>query len=157
MRTDDGLIQHRARRASIVAGVAMWIAVAACGGTPAAPTTPAVPATDAVTSITNMNPASGTVLQAGQSVTFSGTPGYTLASADFGLMYMVVQDQNDQPLQVSGVQPNIVVHRGDGDVTLTETIAVPATGVTSVRVYFALAAGAATTTNAAARATYLVR
>src|SRR4051812_32301808 len=126
-----------------IIGIALWLALAGCSATPAAPT-PSVTATDAVGSVTNMNPATGTILQAGQTVTFSGTPGYTLASADFGAMRMIVQDQNDQPLQVTGVQPNILVQRGSGDVTLSETIAVPAAGVTSVRVFFALAAGNAT-------------
>src|SRR5262245_31850395 len=108
-------------------------------------------------SITNMNPAPGTALQPGQTVTFAGTAGYTLATADLGAVVMVIQDQANRPMPISGVLQTVVVQRGTGEVTLTQTVTVPNDGVTSVRVFFALAAAGTTTTNAVLTVSYPVR
>jgi hypothetical protein len=132
------------------------VCLGACGGPSTAPSSP-TQAKDSVTSVINMVPAAGTALQAGQTVTFSGTPGYTLASADVGSMIMVIQDQTDRALPASTTQPIVVVHRGSADVTLSETITIPASGVTSVRVFFVLAPAGAATTYASAQVSYPVR
>ena len=137
--------------------VLICLAAAGCGGSSAAPTTPATTAVDAVSSVINVFPAPGTPLQPGQTVTLSGTPGYTLASADLGTMVMVIQDQNDRSLEVSGVQPTVVVRRGTADTTISETITLPASGVTAVNVFFVLAPAGATTTKASVRLSYPVR
>jgi hypothetical protein len=147
-------IEHRSGLA-VIAMAVLWLTVAGCGSSPAAPTS-TTPTPDSLGSVTNMNPAAGTRLKLGQTVTFSGTPRYALSTADFGIVLMVVQDQNDRPLQISGGQPTVVVARGNGDVTLSQTVTLPGAGVTSVRVFFALAAGGATTTNAALSISYPV-
>jgi len=108
-------------------------------------------------SITNMNPAVGTALQPGQTVTFAGTAGYTLASADIGAVVMVLQDQADRPLPLSGAQQTVVAHRGTADATLVQTATIPSEGVTSVRVYFMLAAAGSTSTSAVLMVSYPVR
>ena len=133
-------------RALGIGALVACIGTGGCGSSPSAPL-PMTPAADSVSRVANMNPPAGTALQMGQTVTFSGTPAYTLASADLGTMFMAVRDQANQPLPVSGAQPVVVVRRGTGDVTLTETVIVPAVGVTAVRVFFVLApAGASSTT-----------
>src|SRR3982750_1571651 len=107
---------------------------AGCGSSPAAPTLPTpAPASDSVSSVTSMSPTPGTALQLGQTVTFAGTPAYVLASADFGAMRMVIQDQANHVLQTDGTQVIAVAHRGSGDVTLSQTVTLPADGITSVR------------------------
>jgi hypothetical protein len=72
-------------------------------------------------------------------------------------MIMVIQDQTDRALPASTTQPIVVVHRGSADVTLSETITIPASGVTSVRVFFVLAPAGAATTYASAQVSYPVR
>lgn len=143
-------------RALGIAAVAACVAAAGCGSSPSAPL-PVTRATDSIGSVISMNPPPGTVLQLGQTVTFSGTPGYTLASADVGTVIMVVQDQDNRPLPVSGPQPTVVVRRGSGDVTLTETVTVPADAVTIVRVFFVLTPAGAASTSATVAVTYPVR
>ena len=143
-------------RALVIAAVLASVMAAGCGGSPTVPLSLTV-ATDSVSSGVNMHPAPGTVLELGQTVTFSGTPGYTLASADLGTVIMVVQDQANQPLPVSGPQPIIVVRRGTGDVTLTETVTLPAAAVTTVRVFFVLAPAGAASTSATVAVSYPVR
>jgi hypothetical protein len=104
-----------------------------------------------------MVPVSGTTLQLGQTVAFSGKPSYFLASADSGTVVMVIQDQNNRTLQASSGQPTAVVARGSGDVTLTQTITLPADGITVVNVFFLLAPTGSTSTRASVRLSYPVR
>jgi hypothetical protein len=140
-----------------VSTIALGLAVSGCGGaSPAAPA-PSTPATDSLSSVTNMVPAPGTPLQAGQTVTFSGTPGYVLASADFGTVVMVIEDQNDRVLPMSSTLSMTVVGRGSGDVTISQTVTLPADGITSVQVFFVLAPAGATSTKASVRLEYPVR
>jgi hypothetical protein len=103
-----------------------------------------------------MNPTPATALQAGQTVTFSGTAGYTLASADVGSVRMIVQDQSSRPLPSNDAQPTVVASRGTADATLTQTVTVPDIGVTSVRVFFALVPSGATSTKAVQTVSYPV-
>jgi hypothetical protein len=102
-----------------------------------APTSTAL--TDGLTRITNANPAPGTTLQAGQTVTFNGTVGYTLASV-VGTVDMTVRDQNDRylPLNANSPVDVVVVTRGTGDVTFSGSVSLPDSGVTSVRIVFTL-------------------
>ena len=67
----------------LVSTFVLALAACGCGGAPAAPSAPAA-VVDAVTGVTNMAPAPNTTLAAGQTVTFSGTPAYSLYSADLG-------------------------------------------------------------------------
>ena len=110
------------------------------------PTSP-TPARDSLNGLTNLSPALGTALQAGQTVGFAGTAGYTLATADVGMVMMSIQDQADRPLQTSDPQPTVVVARGTATATLSQTVTLPTTGVTSVRLSFFLAPAGSTTTN----------
>jgi hypothetical protein len=137
-----------------LSAILLGLSVSGCGGSPAAPA-PSTPATDALSSVTNMVPAPGTTLQAGQPVTFSGTPGYTLVSADLGTVVMVIEDQNDRPVPGSGTQQS-VVHRGTGDATISQTVTLPADGITSVHLYFLLAPVGAAATKASVRLVYPV-
>ena len=133
----------------------------ACGGSPAGPTaTPAPtppPATDAV-SVGSIVPPAGTPLQASETVTFTATLNYTLASAESGQIVIAIQDQSDRNLQQLGrPQPAALVSRGTGTATLADSIVVPASGVTSVRVFFPLIPMGATRTDVVVSVSYPVR
>ena len=131
------------------------VTAAGCGSTPT-PTVPA-PLPDSVSSITDMSPALGTTLAPGQTVIFTGTAGYTLNSAGTGILVMVIQDQADQALQAPGTQPNAQVVRGSGQATLSQTIMLPGTGITSVRLFFLLAPMGSTSTTSVATVSYPVK
>ncbi|HEY2432417.1 MAG TPA: hypothetical protein VGI12_07055 [Vicinamibacterales bacterium] len=130
----------------------LLLAVAGCQSEPAAPS---VAAQDSLNSVVNMNPAPGTVLHPGDTVTFSGTANYTLATADLGTMQMAIQDQSNRPLN-SDIQVS-VAHRGSADVTITETVTIPSDGVTSVAVFFVMVPAGATVTKAGVVLSYPVR
>jgi hypothetical protein len=143
-----------------VVTITLAVATAAgCGGSsPAAPTpTTPVTVTDSIRGITNLLPATGTILQPGQTVTFSGTPAYSLATADSGTVHLIIQDQANRILQPIGTQPNTPVVKGNGEVTLSQTLTVPTEGVTSVVVFFALLPAGASLTNASTSVFYPVR
>jgi hypothetical protein len=124
---------------------------AGCGGSHS-PTEPGGVDTIAITSIT---PASGTRLAPGSNVTFSGTVRYELASAGTGIIVLVIEDQASRVL-TTGAQPSAVVSRGQGTVSLSDSIVVPATGVSQVVVFFPLSPAGSTSTNIVATATYPV-
>jgi len=131
------------------------LAAAGCGET-ATPTAPApVAAADAVAGVTGLSPAVGTTLAAGQPVTVTGTVSYTLNSAGTGVLYMIIQDQADKSLQTT--QPTAEVVKGPGEVTLSQTITLPPTGVTGVRLFFALLPAGAKATNSTVVITYPVK
>ena len=142
-------------KASVVTTTVLLALTAGCGST-STPTMPApVVAPDSVSSITGLSPALGTTLAPGQAVTFTGTAGYTLNSAGTGVLVMVIQDQANQILQAT--QPNAQVAKGSGQATLSQTITLPATGVTSVRLFFALLPTGATSTVSNVAVSYSVR
>lgn len=131
--------------------------VAGCGGG-STPTTPTPTSTqDALSGITNLSPSLGTNLSAGQTVTFTGTTRYTLNSADTGVVVMVLEDQAHQPLQPARTQAQTPVARGTGEATLSQTITLPGTGVTSVRLLFVLAATGASSSTATVSVSYFVQ
>jgi hypothetical protein len=135
--------------------------LAACGsGSPTAPTaTPAptpVPAMDAV-SVGSLAPAAGTPLQASQTVMFTATLNYTLGSAESGQVVIVIQDQSGRSLQPPGrPQPAAVIAKGTGTATLADSIVVPASGVSSVRVFFPLIPSGASRTDVVVSVNYPV-
>ena len=135
------------------------LVVAACGSSaPNAPTpTASTPLSDALRGVTSLAPPTGTALQLGQTVTFGGTAGYSLATADSGTVFMVIQDQANHILQEVGSQPRVTVGKGTGDVMLSQTITVPTSGVSSIVVFFALLPAGAAATNAAVSVSYPVR
>lgn len=143
----------RQRFLRVATALVLSLAVAACGSAPAAPT----PVADSVSSITDMTPAPGTTLRRGQTVTFTGTAGYSLATANAGAVILVIQDQSNQVLQPPGPQPSATVVKGSGQVTLSQSITLPDTGITGVRLFFMLAPAGATSTRATVSVTYPVQ
>src|SRR5690349_6212794 len=109
----------------LAALLVLLLSAVACQRDPAAPS---VAAQDSINSVVNMVPAPGTALHPGDTVTFSGTTGYTLATAESGAMFMAIQDQSNRPLTTDA--RTVVVARGTADVTLSETVTIPAEGVT---------------------------
>jgi hypothetical protein len=123
-------------------------------GCTSAPVTPA-PIPDSVSSLTDVAPPLGTKLLHGQTVTFTGTAGYSLVSADSGQVVLAVQDQANKPLTTA--QPSATVAKGSGQVTLSQSITLPDAGVTVVRVFFLLAPSGSSVTHAAEALTYQVQ
>ena len=139
----------------VTVAILLALTAAGCGSTPAPTMTAPAAVPDSVSSITGLSPALGTTLAPGQSVTFTGTAGYALNSAGTGVLVMVIQDQANQALQAT--QPNAQVVKGSGQVTLSQTITLPATGITSVRLFFALLPTGATSTTSNAAVSYPVK
>jgi uncharacterized lipoprotein YbaY len=116
--------------------------------------TPA-PTPDSVSSLVDVSPVLGTKLVHGQTVTFTATAGYSLNSADSGKVVLAIQDQANTLLNAT--QPTAAVTKGSGQVTLSQSITLPDTGVTSVRLFFFLAPAGSTSTRAVAPITYQVQ
>jgi hypothetical protein len=123
-------------------------------GCASSPTTPA-PVPDSVNGIIDLVPPLGTKLLHGQTVTFTGTAGYSLNSADSGQVLLAIEDQTNKRL--STTEPSATVAKGSGQVTLSQSITLPDTGVTAVQLYFLLVATGATSTHAAVPVTYQVQ
>lgn len=104
-----------------------------------------------------MLPAPGATLSRGQTVTFTGTISYSLASADSGTVGLTIQNQANQVLQPTGSQPSTTVARGSGQVTLSQSITLPTTGTTGVTVFFSLTRVGSTTTNTVTSVAYTVQ
>jgi hypothetical protein len=128
----------------------LFIVLAGCRGG-RSPSEPG--GSDSIT-LTSISPTAGALLAHGSVVTFTATVAYTLSSASTGNIRLVVEDQNNNLLTVT--QPTVSVTRGQGSVTLTDQITVPATGVSQVRVFLPLNPGSASTTNVVANANYPV-
>ena len=161
LHTREGVttIAMRSVRTSATISLICLVATACGSSTPTVPTpTPSTPtASDSLKGVTSLAPATGTVLQPGQTVAFGGTAGYALATADSGTVFMVIQDQANHILQEVGTQPRAAVVKGTGEVTLSQTITLPTSGVTSIVVFFALLPAGANTTSAAVSVSYPVR
>jgi multidrug efflux pump subunit AcrA (membrane-fusion protein) len=141
------------RRPSALAAAALVLVFAAAGcGKSSSPSAPR--SVDAIT-ITTISPASGTQLHPGTSVPFAATIQYSLVSAATGTVTLVYEDQNGVILN-SAAQVSKTVNAGMGSVTLSDTVKVPATGVTTLFVFFPLLPAGATGTNTAVTATYPV-
>ena len=136
-------------------GLAVCVLLLVAAGCQKPPAAPSVAPQDSLNSIVNLVPQPGTELHPGQTVTFAGTAGFTLATADIGTMYLAVQDQTRRSL-TSDIQ-RVVVHRGSADVTIAETVTIPSEGVTGVSVFFVMVPADATVTRAGAQFSYPVR
>lgn len=143
------------QRASLNCAAALLAALfVACGGS--SPTDPAPPIlTDAI-SVSSVTPVAGSVLRAGQTVTFTAAVNYTLATAASGRIAIVIQDQTGESLDLPGEQSSVSVSRGTGSATLSSSVTIPNSGVTSVIVYLPLLPAGATTTSIVARVEYAV-
>jgi uncharacterized protein (TIGR03067 family) len=106
--------------------------------------------------IVSILPDPSTPLAAGSTVTFKATVMYSLASASSGQVGIVIQDQASQNLSLTSPQPTADVLRGKGTITLTDSAAVPATGVSAVLVFFPLTATDGSNSLAAPIVTYTV-
>lgn len=125
--------------------------LSSCGGD-----TPTGPTTDFI-AIDSIVPAAGTVLVAGERVTFTVAATCTIVSADGGFTVLIVQDQRNMLLGLFDTRPpEAACPRGTTKVTLTETITVPSSGST-VNALLPIFAGSSTETRAVAVRTYTVR
>jgi hypothetical protein len=114
-----------------------------CSDGGSSPTEPQ-PTIDSI-AVETITPARGTALSAGSQVTFQARVRYTLATADSGRISMIIQDQASRNLS-RNPQPRAQIVRGGGVVELSDTITIPATGVTRVDVFVPLFPGGATST-----------
>lgn len=124
--------------------------LAGCGGG-----SPSAPTVDSIT-VASISPAAGTVLRPGQAVTFTATFNYTFATADEGQITMIAHDQTLKTIIVKP-QPTVRFGKGTGNVTLTDTITIPASGVSSVLVVATIQAVGAGFTNVWAEVSFPVQ
>jgi hypothetical protein len=139
----------RTCRAAVLAAVTLALLTGACNDSDS----PTEPPSDSI-SIESIAPASSTILRRGTQVTITVTARYTLSSASEGRISLVIQDQSNQNIAPLP-QPMALVPRGQGTVTLNNTLTIPA-GATSVRVFVPLSPQGATQTSTVATATYTV-
>ena len=119
-------------RLPFLAVVLLTILAGACGGhSPSEPVRP-----DRV-SVVSLQPANGSSLVPGSVVTFNARLDYELQSESSGAILLVVQDQNSALLTV-GPQARAAITRGRGSATVSDQVRIPATGVSQVRVFFAI-------------------
>jgi hypothetical protein len=89
--------------------------------------------------------------------TFTATVSYTLASAASAQIVMVIQNQLDQNLKPPGVvQSAVPIVMGTGNATLSDSITIPGSGVSSVRVVLPLVPAGATRTEVLVSVSYPV-
>jgi hypothetical protein len=112
--------------------LALFLAAAGCGGN--APTTPAVVNSLTVVSI---SPPAGSKLAPGSSVSVNGTLFYMLNTAGSALVSLAFEDQNNRVLNPTG-QPTSIVPGGQGEVSLSGQLTLPASGVTELQVIYTL-------------------
>ena len=153
-------MKNRCAIVAIMTAVALSVHVAGCGSSPTAPDPPPTPTPTTSTSdsisLANIAPAPGTNLLPGQTVTFSATVAFSLLSADSAAIVLGIQDQANQRLQPIGPQPSATVAKGSGQAALSQSITLPSTGITSVRVFFSLTPAGATRTDVVVSVTYPV-
>ncbi|HZF08849.1 MAG TPA: hypothetical protein VFE33_08680 [Thermoanaerobaculia bacterium] len=138
------------RSLCLAATLALVFLVAGCskGNSPTDLTSP-----DSI-AITSITPAVGTKLAPGSTVTFTATVSYSLVSASSGTITLVIENQSDQSLTTT--QPQMTVANGSGTASLTGSVTVPATGVTTIQVFFPLTPAGSTGSPAIAAALYPV-
>ena len=136
-----------------VLGFALAMLLSCSGGD--SPTDPSPPADSVV--IESISPPQSDPLSAGSQVTFRARVRYGLASADSGRIHIVIQDQLNRSISPTTPQPRVQIIRGTGTVELSDTVTVPASGVTSVQVFFPLVPAGSTNTSVVDTVTYTVR
>jgi len=125
------------------------VATVACGGE-----TPTTPTRDWI-ELNSISPTANTTLTPGERVTFTATVTCTVATANGGMVGMLVMDQGNRNLG-STPQPSMDLPKGDKTVTLTDTITVPASGST-ITVAIPLWVDGSNTTRAMKLTTYPVK
>ena len=133
----------------------LWLTlllVAGCGSN-----TPTGPTTDFI-SLDSIVPAAGTTLTAGQQVTFTAVVTCTIVNSSGGYTAMILQDQRNVTLLDAGqVQPTATLQRGTATVTLSQTITIPTSGSSTVRVFLPIFVNESNRTSAAVTRDYPVR
>jgi hypothetical protein len=122
----------RAAAALAALTAAVWAGGCRNTGSPSAPGGP-----DEI-SIASITPPDGTTLAAGSSVTFSAFLVYLLNSSGAATITLVAEDQDNRVLNANN-QVTTVVSQGNGSVVLSGRVAIPAAGVSLVRVTFPMA------------------
>src|SRR6478736_4316718 len=118
--------------------------------------TPTGPTTDFIT-VASIVPVAGTMLTAGERVTFTAVVTATVVTAESGLTALVLQDhRNLSLLEVDERAPEATLRKGTTSVTLSQTITVPATA-SSVNALFPLFIDGINNTRAVAVRNYPVR
>jgi hypothetical protein len=79
-------------------------------------------------------PEPGTTLHVGQSVDFKVNLSYQLSAADEGTVVLVFQDETNRRIKPGATQQHYLVKRGEGPVTLEETLTAPE-GAREVRLF----------------------
>jgi hypothetical protein len=116
---------------------------------------PSAPGEPDLLSIAALSPAAGTTLAPGGPVTFSATLDYALNSSSAATISLVAADQDGHVLNPDD-EVTTVVSQGVGSVNLSARVAIPAAGVSQVRVSFQLAPSRAFSSQVTASASYAV-
>lgn len=87
--------------------------------------------------IATIAPPEGTKLAAGSTVTFTAGLSYILNSSGAATIIMVIEDQDGRVLNPAS-EITTVVSRGTGSLQMSDTVTVPATGVSQIKVQFTL-------------------
>jgi hypothetical protein len=124
------------------------VALVSCGAN-----TPTTPQSDWI-ELNALTPATGTVLTAGETVTFTATVTTTVVTSDGGSTGLLLQDQGNRSLQSR--QPLATVPKGNSTVTLSDTITIPVSGST-VNLFMPLFVNGSSSTRAMKTATYPVK
>ena len=102
----------------------LWLSlllIAGCGSS----SSPAAPTSDFI-SLTSIVPAAGTMLSAGDRVTFTAVVDCTIVSSNGGFAAMVIQDhRNISLLEAGEMQPQAMLAKGTTTVTLSHTVTIP--------------------------------
>jgi len=140
------------RPAALLAALAVLVTgLAGCGGSKTPTEVIIVPDTLLIASI---SPAQETKLAPGIDVTFTGTVTYRLNSADSAPIVRAIQDQSGHSLVNQQVSKTVT--KGEGQVTLSDSITVPKTGVTQIQVIFDLSPTGKNAQDTASSVTYTV-
>lgn len=127
------------------------LALASCGGE-----SPTTPTTDWI-ELNSLTPPNGTVLTAGERVTFTATVTCTIVSSDGGHVAMVVSDQGFRNLIEPGQTPQATLPKGtSAPVTLGVAVTMPESG-SSIKLSLPLFVNGSNTTRAIKMADYTVR
>ena len=108
---------------TVVFGLNCFFAAGCASDSPTAPTADQI-------ELNSVVPAAGTVLRAGERVTFTAVVTGTIVSSDGGFTGMVLQDQANRSLLAPGeFPPQAVLPKGTTTVTLSHTYTIPEGGV----------------------------
>jgi len=103
-------------------GLALWLSccmLASCADSPTAPTTDGI-------ALESISPAAGTMLTAGERVTFTAVVTCTIVNSDGGFAAMVVQDQANRSLLPPGeVAAQAILRKGTETITLRQSVTIP--------------------------------